>query len=445
MCAPSQLTEKQKEFTCSELSKFDGVQGRPNFVAIRGVVYDITAFVKRHPGGETMLHIAAGRDITPLFESYHLSSDEIQKHILPKLRVGVLTTTEHPVYGDMSPFHVALKQRVLNYLQSSDYDIQHTSLIQAVRVFVILSLIVLTYSFSHFATDDTPFYILCISAILQGIARALMGLHLMHDASHGSLTKFPKIHLLFGFVGNDLLNGTSFYAWLHQHVLGHHNYPNMLDIDPDIEPLPLRMHPEHPWHPIHKTQWIWGPLLYGLLSYSHRFRDIAFLMERKWGSIRMAPPRRSDLFLFWLGKLAFCAHQFVLPWILGVSHHIFILAHLLSELAGSFYLAIAFQANHVAQETAMISCNEESQSWAEMQARTTQDYGAGGLSFLLTGGLNLQVVHHLLPGVSQLHYPRLQPIVRQSLKEYGILYNHKQSFSAALASHIAHLRKMGDR
>ena len=34
-------------------------------------VYDVSAFVSRHPGGVDQILCAAGRDITQVFESYH--------------------------------------------------------------------------------------------------------------------------------------------------------------------------------------------------------------------------------------------------------------------------------------------------------------------------------------------------------------------------------------
>jgi cytochrome b involved in lipid metabolism len=41
----------------------------------RGIAYDITAFIPRHPGGEWLVNLAVGRDCTALFESYHLRHD----------------------------------------------------------------------------------------------------------------------------------------------------------------------------------------------------------------------------------------------------------------------------------------------------------------------------------------------------------------------------------
>lgn len=51
-----------KKFTWEELSKHN--KSDDAYVAIRGNVYDITKFIKHHPGGEDILLFAAGRDAT---------------------------------------------------------------------------------------------------------------------------------------------------------------------------------------------------------------------------------------------------------------------------------------------------------------------------------------------------------------------------------------------
>jgi cytochrome b involved in lipid metabolism len=39
----------------------------------------VTKFIDRHPGGKDVLIMAAGRDITMVFESYHALSDKAHK------------------------------------------------------------------------------------------------------------------------------------------------------------------------------------------------------------------------------------------------------------------------------------------------------------------------------------------------------------------------------
>lgn len=50
---------------------------RLGWVAVRGSVYDLTKFLKRHPGGTTILRAGFGRDVTGVFESSH--DDSVMK------------------------------------------------------------------------------------------------------------------------------------------------------------------------------------------------------------------------------------------------------------------------------------------------------------------------------------------------------------------------------
>jgi hypothetical protein len=41
----------------------------------RGVAYDLTDFIEKHPAGSWLINLSLGRDCTALFESYHLRPD----------------------------------------------------------------------------------------------------------------------------------------------------------------------------------------------------------------------------------------------------------------------------------------------------------------------------------------------------------------------------------
>ena len=64
----------------------------------------VLAWMSKHPGGTEILLLAAGRDISDAFESYHPFSDK-PAMILQKFEIGVLSTHEHPTYKPDSGFY----------------------------------------------------------------------------------------------------------------------------------------------------------------------------------------------------------------------------------------------------------------------------------------------------------------------------------------------------
>ena len=67
---PDRTPAQQLELTLDELKRFDGLEGRPAYVALQGVVYDVTSSRLWRAGehdpsdGKAL----AGRDLTPIFE-----------------------------------------------------------------------------------------------------------------------------------------------------------------------------------------------------------------------------------------------------------------------------------------------------------------------------------------------------------------------------------------
>lgn len=59
------------------------------------------------------------------------------------------------------------------------------------------------------------------------------------------------------------------------------------------------------------------------------------------------------------------------------------------------------------------------------------------------GALNHQTAHHLFPGVAQIYYPQITPIVVQACKEFGVRYNYKDTMFEALGAHFSHLKTLG--
>lgn len=77
----SLIVDKEKIFTIAELAKFDGKNGNPPYVAVDGVVYDMTGiFVD----GFHQSHFA-GKDLTKAFYSRHVKSQITKYPVVGKL------------------------------------------------------------------------------------------------------------------------------------------------------------------------------------------------------------------------------------------------------------------------------------------------------------------------------------------------------------------------
>jgi linoleoyl-CoA desaturase len=96
---------------------------------------------------------------------------------------------------------------------------------------------------------------------IMGLMLMIIFINLIHDAVHHVL--FSNKHLNNLYVHFFDLMGANSYAWKIRHTRLHHNYPNVMGWDTDIDQSPLaRIFPYGPFSKIHKYQHIYLPLLY---------------------------------------------------------------------------------------------------------------------------------------------------------------------------------------
>lgn len=434
------------EVTHRELEKHN----KPDdlWLAIRGNVYDVTKWVDNHPGGKDVLFLNAGRDATQLFEAYH------PVHVWPTLKkyqIGRLVSSELPTFPPVSKFYLTLKKRVEGYFKEHNLKPNH-----APSLWIISTLLVGLVLGSHFAAvylAETAWWVSVFLAIIMGVGMALLSLIPVHEASHVSIAKQPIFSRLFGAI-HDVVNGCSFYNWLHQHFLGHHPYTNVSDVDPDVHtnnPDFRRIKPSQPLFSYYRLQQFYAPIAYGLLGIKFRITDIQMMLSstRMNGNIRVNDPVFWHAFIFWFGKAFFIFYKLILPvLIFDVSFMSTLYIALIADFVVSWYLAFVFQVNHIVAPAVWPTVDKESgvvdMDWAELQVKSTVDYAHGNkLVTFLSGALNYQVVHHLFPYVSQIYYPRIAGIVLDTCREFGIPYVVMPTFGEAFKAHLKYLQLMG--
>lgn len=286
-------------------------------------------------------------------------------------------------------------------------------------------------------------------ALLLGFALSqaitMVGFNIMHDGGHrafsnrGWLNKAMVLTL-------DLI-GASHALWLVKHGYYHHSFPNIDALDDDLETGGLlRLHPDQPWRPHHRWQALYAPFLYSLLAIHWIVSDFWEFFAGRIGTRRTNKPKLGAIVVFLLFKANFVLWAFVLPMTLHTWWHV-IGMFLLVFLTVGLCIALTFQLAHVNEAVEFPTELEDDAQldvdWAAHQLRTTADFAPLNpvLGFYM-GGLNHQVVHHLMPRYSHVRYRTLQPIVAETARAHGLTYRVYPTLRAAIRGHWRVLRRL---
>jgi len=351
--------------TRQELAQHDGTHGS-YWTAIDGEVYDISEFVRAHPGG-SIIRLAAGRDATILLESYHPTAS------LGRVRRALKNEATHlgplisEANGNEDPtFYRVIRQRVDRYLKTRGLD-RHG---QVWRSMVETGLVLTVFALAWYARAVSGSY---LAAIVCGLMLGRIGF-LMHTGNHCATTRYPWGNRLMGML-MDFAGGSS-RVWSVDHQLAHHEAPNVHGKDNDCEianPL-LRFHPHIGRRWWHRFQHIitFSVMSMGLLKWV--FSDV---VDHAKGRVGNTPFHVS--FTDWVRVLSFKG-----SWLLM---HLFIPAALVGwgtavgtmvvmMVVGAYYTESIFIVNHIQPDLVP----KQHEHWAVAQVRATSNGPRGHAS-----------------------------------------------------------------
>lgn len=85
----------------SDVAENNGKNGKPVWLIYKGNVYDVTDFLKEHPGGAELILEVAGKDATKAFNSAGHSSDAVND--LKKFKIGEIAINAQPKATPQTP------------------------------------------------------------------------------------------------------------------------------------------------------------------------------------------------------------------------------------------------------------------------------------------------------------------------------------------------------
>lgn len=445
---------------------------------IHGKFYDFDSFVKEHPGGEEMIMLGKGRDCTELFESVHSLSSRRPWELLKRYEIrvskktgkkiddgqsssdeegGVEPGTATEIEGEIVPadelftwtkdgFYGTLTSRVREHIKKElkgNYKSTWGLTIKLIVMFTIY--VVCLYNALYSAHRGIYRYLLAATA---GIVGEMFQFCIMHDGSHGALSKkYPIINTMGVSVCHWFFWDR--WLWLRHHVFAHHCYTGIYRRDPDLtnSKLFLRKHPDSPWKPAYQFQHLYTWFWMMLFPNQHWGQALVYAQSVKKRKVFGVPlhdvnikPKdylrigiyvASFLFhfigpIFAIGFGPMVLTNFVVWTCIGISYFLVIVPnHDTDDVAKSLISPIAKR-----EGTKEVIKRID---WGEMQVRNSSNHTIGGglLSTFVTegwGGMNYQIEHHLFPSMCHVHYSSIAPIVQKTCEEFNIPYNAKKTW-----------------
>lgn len=291
-----------------------------------------------------------------------------------------------------------------------------------------------------------PTWLFFVCWVIIGMGMAGIGMNVMHDANHGSVSEKGWINKTLG-ASIYLLSGNVF-TWKTQHNVLHHSYTNVYGADEDLDARGLlRLHPEEAYRPLHKYQHWYATFLYGLLTLNWLLtKDFTQLFRYHKLGVAGNNNKTRELIniIFW--KIAYFAIFIGLPiFVGGYSFGMVILGVVLAHFLAGIVLSIVFQLAHVMPDVSHpVEKDEKTEySWAVLQLRTTANFSTKSRFVTwFAGGLNFQIEHHLFPNISHIHYPNIAKIVRQTAEEMKLPYYEYRTFWQATVAHFRYLKEL---
>lgn len=348
--------------------------------------------------------------------------------------------------ADKRQFAATLRKNVNNYFKENEVSAKGNTHV-AVKVAVMLSL--------YFA----PFILMLVLPLsgwtifpltfIMGVGMAGIGMSVMHDAAHGSLSRYNWVNKVLG--STMYMLGGNVFTWKVQHNLLHHTYTNIDGMDEDIDSKSMFRFCQHaPLKKMHRFQHIYAFFFYSLMTISKLFRDFWRLHDyNKAGITRQQKSSpRAEFVKMAVSKAVYLFLVIGLPIIVsGFSWWLILLGFLLMHLTAGIIMSIVFQLAHVVEGADQPLPDEKGSienDWIVHELHTTANFGRNSriMSWFI-GGLNFQIEHHLFPNVCHVHYKKISPIVERTAREFGYPYITKPTFMHAVASHIRILKQLG--
>jgi len=360
-------------------------------------------------------------------ENTHLDKEKLNEGLKELDSLSVLDKDEllaEKYLFEENGFYNTVKRRVRDHFEKNNLQTRGSVAWQALAIVQLISIAAMMY----------PSFVIgnLYAAFLYGLLKGVAAVGTGHSMSHYSLFKGSWNVIIFRFASPLVLSNPA--IWSTSHVVSHHiDTLTATDLQ-DNYPV-KRIQPALPHLWFHKFQhfYMWPIYLLGLPLWTSIdfLATIPTLFNGKHEMRYFPISQRIENFLVFTANLTLTvAFPF---FFLGFYHALTV--SFISNAVASLIVVLQITVNHEVPDT-MAKLPDEKIDWGVHQALTSHNYSVNSEFFLhFSGGLNMQVEHHLFPSLHYAHYHDVAKIVKAACIEYKLPYNTSSSLFEALRKH----------
>jgi fatty acid desaturase 2 (delta-6 desaturase) len=353
--------------------------------------YDVSNFIKKHPGGNIIeqYDINNVSDATNAYNTFHFHSIHANK-LLQTLPIRKKSSIEKQMPNDF--------QDLINQWKNKGLFNNNNSIIS----FIIWASIIFGITLSGFIClyMNNPI----LGGVIVGIGWTHCGF-VQHHAGHLAFTGKPQIDYVVQSIFECLLKGGSARWWRNRHNK-HHAMPNSIEHDGD-----LRTTPFFAWDDV---------LIKKVPTFLLRFQHLLFIpLLSLYVPVFFFTTKLYLIRKKYWDELGLILIHFILSSYFYTSLYNCIIFYTLGYSIQGVYLGVMFGLNHFA----MPRVNDCSNDWFRWQLLTTCNWGIGSLySQYISGFLNLQIEHHIVPQMPAENYSKIVDDIKQYAFKHNIPY-----------------------
>ncbi|KAJ3038094.1 hypothetical protein HDV00_000977 [Rhizophlyctis rosea] len=418
MCATDKSTVRRQGPTKPLVTReeiTERVEKGETIVIIHNKVYNLTKWIKFHPGGDMAIRHLSGKDATDAFLAFHplwVIDDK-----LPHFHIADL----HPDSRRTSKISLAYRKLEAQLHADGWYKTNYWFFAREVMKFFCM-----WAGMVYLAVWGPKHWLSYTVSALLGASLWHQAAFVAHDAGHSGISHDAKMDTTFGVCLGNFMGGLSLGWWKYNHNV-HHIVTNNPEHDPDIQHVPFFAVSARFLENLYSSYYnrvmefdaaarIFIPVqhyLYYVILCFGRF-NLYVLSWQHLLSSRKVPLRGLEitgLCTFWVWYLAMLSALPSWGWI------VFYIA--LSHMA-TMFLHLQITLSHFGMGTEDPPGEEE---FAAKALRTTMDIECPRWMDWFHGGLQYQVEHHLFPRIPRHNLRALQPIVKQFAKDNGLPFH----------------------